>query len=186
MYRDLPHDITSCKFNIMAKIELFLPKLLELEGNFVKDPADHGGATNMGITLSTWKCVGYDKDGDRYIDEKDLRMLDHEDVKMILKKFYWDRWKADEIIDQKLANMLVDWLWSSGKWGILIPQRLLGQKEDGIPGPGTISAVNSSDPSKLLIRIYNARLAFIRNLIRRDPSQEKFGKGWTNRINTFL
>jgi len=170
----------------MANIERFLPKLIELEGGFVNDAADRGGATNMGITLSTWRRVGYDKDGDGDIDEQDIRMLDKEDARVVLKKFYWDRWRADDIRDQKVADILADWLWSSGKWGIVIPQRLLGQAEDGIVGPETLSAVNSSDPSTLLIRIYNARLAFIMNLIRRDPIQERFERGWTRRLTSFL
>ena len=168
----------------MASIDLFLPKLLALEGGFVNHTADRGGATNMGITLSTWRRVGYDKDGDGDIDEQDIRLINKEDVKMALKRFYWDRWRADDIRDQKVADTLTDWLWSSGRWGINIPQPLLGQTEDGIVGPETLSAVNSSDPSKLLIRIYNARLAFIKNLIKHDSSQAKFEKGWTRRINS--
>ena len=61
---------------------------------------------------------------------------------MFLKHFYWDRWRADEIRDQKLAEMLVDWTWCSGRWGIVIPQRLLLVADDGIVGVNTISAVN--------------------------------------------
>lgn len=170
----------------MANLEAFLTKLISLEGGFNDDTADRGGTTNMGITLPTWRRTGYDKDGDGDIDEQDIRMLDIEDVRMVLKKHFWDRWKADEIRDQKLAEILTDWLWSSGKWGIIIPQRLLGQTEDGIVGPETLSAVNKADPAKLLISIYNARMAFIRDLIRQDPTQKRFERGWTRRLNSFL
>ena len=170
----------------MASIKEFIPKLLAFEGGFVNEPADHGGATNMGITLSTWRRVGYDKDGEGDIDGQDIRMLDKEDVKMVLKKFYWDRWRADEIHDQKLAEMLVDWTWCSGRWGIVIPQRLLQVTDDGIVGGKTLSAVNAADPGKFLIQVYNARLAFVRDIIRRDYRQQKFARGWVKRINEFM
>jgi lysozyme family protein len=170
----------------MASIEQFIPKLLALEGGFVNDQVDRGGVTNMGITLGSWRCMGYDKDGDGDIDADDIRRLDHRDLEMFLKHFYWDRWKADEIADQKVSEMLVDWLWCSGTWGVVIPQRILQVTDDGIVGPKTISAVNTADPGKLLISIYNARLAFIRNIVRRDYRQQRFAKGWVNRINAFL
>jgi len=164
----------------------FLPKLLALEGGFVNDPLDKGGATNMGISLGAWRQMGYDKDGDGDLDKEDIRMLDKEDVEMVLKKFYWDRWRADEIRDQKLADMLVDWLWCSGKWGIVIPQRLLSIDDDGIAGCNTITAVNAFVPGKFLISVYNARLAFIRAIVRRDFRQQRFAKGWINRVNSLL
>ena len=34
------------------------------EGGWSDHKNDKGGKTNMGITLSTWKSCGYDKDGD--------------------------------------------------------------------------------------------------------------------------
>jgi hypothetical protein len=34
---------------------------------------------------------------------------------------YWDKWKADKIENQSIANLLVDWVWTSGKWGIIFP-----------------------------------------------------------------
>ena len=170
----------------MASINLYLPKLLALEGGFVNDPLDRGGATNMGITLPTWKKVGYDKDGDGDIDCDDIRKLSLEDLHRVLRYQYWNRWRADEIRDQAVAEMLVDWLWSSGRWGIVIPQRLLRVPEDGIVGVRTIWSVNQEDPGRFLTRIYNARLAFLRDLIRRDSSQKRFEKGWVRRVNTFL
>lgn len=169
----------------MARVEFLTPKILQWEGKFVDDPDDKGGATNMGVTLSTWKQVGYDKDGDGDIDRDDIKLLSIADVTKVLKKFYWDRWKADYIQNQSVANILVDWVWCSGKWGIVIPQRLLGLPDDGIVGPNTIAAVNNQNPADFHTKVYNARVAFIKNIIKNDPSQKKFEKGWMNRLNDF-
>ena len=89
---------------------------------FLNDPSDRGGATNMGFTLSTWRKVGYDKDGDCDIDGDDIRLLTPADACFILRKYYWNRWQADSILVQAIANILVDSVWASGKWGIILPQ----------------------------------------------------------------
>jgi len=169
----------------MAKVELFTPKILAYEGGFVDDPTDRGGATNMGVTLATWKKVGYDKDGDGDIDADDIRLLSKADAIAVLKLNYWNRWKADQINNQSLAEILVDWLWGSGKWGIVIPQRLLKVPEDGIVGPSTLYAVNSSNQRGLHAAIFQARVTFIRDLVNNHPEQMKFFNGWMNRLNQF-
>lgn len=169
----------------MAKVELLAPKIFKWEGGFVNDPRDRGGATNMGVTIATWKQVGYDKDGDGDIDVDDIRKLSRADATKVLKKFYWDRWRADEINHQSVADILVDWVWCSGKWGIVIPQRILSLKEDGIVGPVTIQAVNKTDPRDLHLKILQARVRFLEDLIRSDPSQARFITGWKNRLNDF-
>ncbi len=70
---------------------------------------------------------------------------------VIFKKYYWDKWNADDIKDQNVANILVDWVWASGAYGIKIPQRVLGVDVDGIVGPKTIAAVNARNKRNCLI-----------------------------------
>ena len=110
----------------MAKIEILAPFILSWEGGFSNHPNDKGGATNKGVTIVTWKQVGYDKDGDGDIDVSDLRLITEEDaVSRVMKPHYWDRWKADRIESQSVANIVVDWVSGSGKHGITNVQKLL-------------------------------------------------------------
>ena len=169
----------------MADVTLLAPKIFKWEGGFVNDPTDRGGATNMGVTLETWRQVGYDKDGDNDIDADDMRLLTRDDATIVLKKFYWDRWKADLIENQSVAEILVDWVWGSGKWGVKIPQQLLNVGDDGNVGPLTIDALNAADQQEFHAKVVEARIKFLDDLIQNDPTQERFRKGWMNRLMDF-
>lgn len=167
----------------MADVSILAPFILSFEGGFVNDPADRGGATNRGVTIATWRQVGYDKDGDGDIDTDDLRLITEADaVSRIMKPHYWDRWKADFILSQSVANIVVDWVWASGKHGITNVQRLLGVKADGIVGPKTLQALNAQDPRKLFEQIKAERRRFIRGIIAANPRQKKFEAGWLRRL----
>lgn len=169
---------------IEGDISLLAPVVSKWEGGYVNDPTDRGGATNMGITLTTWKHVGYDKNNDGLINATDIKLINKDDFKLVLRK-YWDKWDADKIKNQSIANILVDWYWGSGKWGIVLPQRLLGLKEDGIAGPKTIAAVNAQNPKDFHAKLFAIRTQFLNNIVKNDPSQKKFIKGWLNRLNDF-
>lgn len=169
----------------MANVDRLLPYILKWEGGFVNDPADLGGATNKGVTIATWRRIGYDKDGDGDIDVDDLRLLTDRDVRdRVLKPHYWDRWRADEIRSQSVANILVDWVWGSGAYGIKIPQRVLGVTVDGVVGPKTIAAVNAQDPRQLFERIKQERRDFIERICVTRPTNRRFKKGWLNRLES--
>lgn len=170
----------------MAKIEKLVPIIFQWEGGWSDRKADRGGKTNMGVTLSTWKSQGYDKNGDGGIDEHDLKLIDKTDVVTLLKNGYWDKWKADMIRNQSIANLLVDWVWNSGIHGIKIPQRLMGLKTDGVVGPITLNSVNNANQRNLFFMIKEARLEFIDDIVKNDPTQKANLNGWKNRINSFI
>lgn len=168
----------------MARIDILAPFILSWEGGFSNHPNDTGGATNKGVTIATWKAQGYDKDGDGDIDVADIKLITEEDaVKVVMKPHFWDRWKADQIRSQSVANIVVDWVWGSGKHGITEVQKLLGVTADGIVGAKTLAALNAQDPKLLFARIKQARVAFLQRIVKRRPSQNVFLKGWLRRLN---
>ncbi|WP_060873903.1 glycoside hydrolase family 108 protein [Myroides odoratus] len=171
-------------FALDAEIELLGPIIAKWEGGFVNDPIDKGGATNMGITLETWRHYGYDKNNDGKIDAEDIKLLNQSDFKYVLRR-YWDKWRANEIKNQSVANILVDWYWGSGKWGIIIPQRILGVTQDGIVGPKTINALNAVNQAEFFKKVFDARVKFLNDIVKNNPTQKRFINGWMNRLNDF-
>lgn len=162
--------------------EALFKRAKESKSGFVNDPDDRGGATCLGVTFGTFQNY-MAKKGVRTVTVSDLKNLSYEDWLAILKKMYWDRWHADRINNQSLAEALVDWVWASGKWGIVIPQRMLGVTADGIVGVMTLDALNKKDPEEFFKALILERIAFVEDIVKRTPSQEKFLKGWVNRIN---
>ena len=163
----------------MADYEKLTPFILKWEGGFSDHPADRGGATFCGVTLSTYR---------QFINAQataeDLRKMTKDQWKKIFIHGYWWPWKASNIVSQGVANVCVDWAWASGPGtSILRVQRLLGVDADGIVGPRTLDAINSASPRELFDRIIQARLKFVEDIVQRDPSQRVFLRGWKNRIN---
>lgn len=163
----------------MANHKILESFVLKWEGGFVNDKDDLGGATNMGITLATYRSVFGSKK-----TVKDLKRMTRVQWGVIFKKYYWDKWKADDIKDQNVANILVDWLWCSGSYGIKILQKVLGVSIDGIVGPKTIAAINARDGIELFDTIKQERKDYIDSICQARPQNKKFKKGWLNRINS--
>lgn len=163
----------------MANHKILEPFILRWEGGFVNDKDDLGGATNMGVTLATYRSVFGSKK-----TAKDLKRMTMVQWGIIFKKLYWDKWKADNINDQNVANILVDWLWCSGSYGIKIPQRVLCVSADGIVGSKTIAAINARDGRELFDTIKQERKDFIDRICQTRPQNRKFKNGWLNRINS--
>lgn len=163
----------------MANHKILEPFILKWEGGFVYDKDDLGGATNRGVTLATYRSVFGNKK-----TANDLKRMTQAQWGVIFKKYYWDKWKADDIKCQNVANILVDWLWCSGSYGIKIPQKVLGVSIDGIVGTKTIAAINARDGRELFDTIKQERKDYIDRICQARPQNKKFKKGWLNRINS--
>jgi lysozyme family protein len=164
----------------MAEFKEYAPKLLQFEGGYVNHPDDNGGPTNKGVTLATYR---------QYCGEektiKDLQNMSYGTWQNIMKDLYWDKCKADQIKNQSLAELIVDWCVNSGLLGIRKVQEVTGVKPDGVVGPKTLSAINGSDQELLFERIWKARQQFYINIVKKNPKQQIFMNGWMNRLLSF-
>lgn len=185
----------------MATIDKFIPILLLWEASikikenetlenaykratkrgFVNDPYDTGGATMIGVTIGTYRSYCRYK-GWKTPSVNDLKNMPYKIWRDIVYTMYWNKWKADTIVDQSVANMVVDWVWHSGAVTIKKVQALLGVTADGIVGPKTVNALNNTKNIK--VKIYNARKAYFEAIVKRNPSQKKWLNGWMNRLNS--
>lgn len=169
----------------MADVKLLAPITLKWEGGYVNHPNDKGGPTNKGVTIGTYEAYCRKKGYPKPTIER-LKNLSDNDWIDILKNLYWDRWKADQIKNQAIANLVVDWVWGSGKWGIVFPQRILDVSDDGIVGLKTIAAINDyPDQSELFKKLWLRRKQHFEDIVKADPTQAVFLKGWLNRLNDF-
>ena len=185
----------------MASIDKLIPFILKWEGGFVNDPTDRGGATNKGVTIATYEAYCRQKGLPRPTVEQ-LKNIPDAHWRDIIKTMFWDKWHADDIHSQKVANILVDWVWLSGVNGIKKPQALLGVVADGIVGDKTLSAVNFADPDQLFEAIFKERVKFLNGIVSRSVvayekkigrkatekellkyTQKRFLIGWMNRLN---
>lgn len=186
----------------MAQFEQLIPHLIKWEagvkqktgeGNealFIRakgsgwsdDPNDGGGKTMIGVTLDTYKGYCRSKGYPTPTAER-LRNITYKQWLEIAKSLYWDKWRADEIRSQSVAEMVVDWTWHSGSYGIRIPQYALGVTVDGIVGSKTIAAVNGRDPYQLFETLKRERLAYIERLCQQRTRNKVYRQGWINRVN---
>ena len=155
--------------------ELCLNLMLAHEGNFVNDPRDSGGMTNLGVTKAVWEdWLG------RPVSEKEMRALTPTMVAPMYKRKYWNAVRADELVDG-VDYCVFDVAVNSGVGrAIKFLQQSVGATPDGGFGSITMALVKKaeSDPANLIELYCARRLEFLESL----RSFEHFGKGWSRRV----
>jgi len=176
--------------------EKFFEDLLKVEGGFVDDARDSGGATRYGVTEAVARANGYSG------AMKDFPLSL---AKSIYKAQYWDALRLDDTqnlcpgLCLKLADIGVN---MGTKQAAFFLQRLLnvlnnrGQlypdiDADGRIGPGTIAAlkkflsIRNQDGETVLVRALNCMQGmFYISLAERREKDEAFLFGWLrNRVH---
>lgn len=153
--------------------------VLRWEGGFVDDRDDRGGRTNKGVTQKT-----YDSFRKRQsLPPKDVLHISDDEVADIYETMYWKKARC-HLLRDKLAFCHFDTAINMGpNRAVRIIQRATGCTEDGIFGPGTQKACEACDLGQALITYCDIRDGLYHQFARR-PRQEKFLKGWMNRLNS--
>jgi lysozyme family protein len=165
------------------------PIILRHEGGWVNDPNDSGGATNMGITIGTFRDYAQSDLGIEPTLEN-LRMLTKEQATKIYRKRYWEPRGYCELNSLKVALMIYDWSITSG--GALAQVNKLLREHYGLNPSRKLdsSVINSvANQQDLLERISEIRRAYYTGLAINNGAKTKnfkFLKGWLNRVNDCL
>ncbi|MBX9403126.1 N-acetylmuramidase [Lysobacter sp. BMK333-48F3] len=170
----------------MAYFQTYLPQLLRFEGGYVDNPYDPGGATNMGITLSTFEAHSQTLLGIAPT-LNDLRALTQAQAGTLYKTLYWDPLHGDAIALQYLADIVFDFYVNAGFHAIVLLQQLLGPPlcVDGRFGPETLAALLKADQPQLYARYRAGRIAYYCQLAQAHPLLQRFLAGWLARAHWF-
>lgn len=149
--------------------------VIKSEGGFVNNPKDPGGMTNLGVTRTAWEAfVGHK------VSEADMRALTPDTVKDFYKRLYWDRIRGDEL-PSGVDYAAFDFAVNSGPFKVSkCLQEIAGVPIDGIIGPVSIQAIQACHDMEVVETLSDMRLDFLKKL----PTFDVFGKGWTNRVET--
>ena len=135
------------------------------EGGYVNDKHDPGGETKYGISKRAYP----------YIDIKTLTLVD---AKRIYKRDYWDRVDGDGL-PWPLSFFLFDSAVNQGvHTAVVLMQKSLNLKQDGILGPETLSAIWNSTFDEL-----GPTYMADRAMRYAETFQFKtYGRGWLRRL----
>jgi uncharacterized protein (TIGR02594 family) len=161
-----------------------LSHVLAMEGGWANDPADPGGATNYGITITDYarfRRIALSA-SNRPALEGELRRIDQETVRTIYRTRYWLPARCPQL-PTAVALMHFDAAVNHGPGrAARMLQEAAGVLVDGDIGSGTLAAVRSADPITLAERYASIRRAAYRRL----PIFARFGRGWLRRVDATL
>lgn len=144
-------------------------RVMKHEGGYVNNPADPGGETNWGVTLSTARANGY---AGRMVD------MTREQAKEIYRVAFWERVRGEKL-HSALAFQLFDACVNHGIGnGVRMLQRAAGVADDGTIGEVTLRAVQAVSAPDMVMRFNAERLEFYTKL----KTFSTFGRGWINRV----
>lgn len=165
----------------MASLDLAMPRLFVREGGFSDIAADHGGATNLGITINTLR---------RHhpgASVEDLKALTAAEATAIYRADYWAPIHGDAIADQIVAEKVFD---LAVNCGVVRAVRILqlalcalGRTVavDGVMGPSTLQGIALETAETLMPALRQEAARWYVSLVKADHTQRTFLLGWLTR-----
>lgn len=161
-----------------AYLDRALAWIFRAEGGFSDDPADPGGATNLGVTQAV-----YDEFRDSIrAPRQSVREITQEEARTIYTSRYWRLGRCGELPWPVCLVHFDSWVQHRPRAANRILQRSAGSKADGVIGPKTLSRVCLHSPQKLAEDMIWARLRLYVRIARSRPQSLKFLAGWVTRM----
>lgn len=170
------------------------------EGGLSDHPADRGGLTAYGASIKFVQNIAGTASGRNFLQaigvplpvtKTVMRTLTPAQVTAMFRHEFWDALHLDDL-PFRHAALLYDAAVNTGRpQAVKFSQRgynscvLHGVKlaVDGIIGPMTRKALQTTDTDKVVLAILDARRNFYEALADSKPSQRVFLNGWLNRCN---
>lgn len=160
----------------MSDFDRALPFVLSMEGGYVNDPDDRGGATSHGVTQATYDS--YRKG--RGQPTRDVKDITPQEVGDCYNSMYWHDSGASTL-PWPLSLAVFD---AGVNHGVgrarKMLQEALGVEPDGIIGPKTRAAIEACDPDETTDELLWIRVDFYYRISKGD--QIKFLRGWLRRL----
>lgn len=160
--------------------------VLKVEGGYVDDPADPGGATKYGITQKTWDVFNVQ----RGADTSHVRWISKCDAREVYESMYWEPLNLEQVHSDRIALCIFDQAVNQGliratkraQEVVNFLTRGVNLKVDGLLGPKTIKGLNMTSKSNFVpYYLQESRLYYV-DLMAANPVLIKFRRGWLNRV----
>ena len=179
----------------MKTIDEMIEDILKHEGGYVDHPNDKGGATNFGVSLRYARDIGLDNDGDGDTDKDDIRLVTRKQAAKLYKDDFLIKPRISSLpveYQPQLFDMAVN---HGAHRAVTLFQHVLNDlmgpnlDTDGIVGKKTRQTAEYSVERWGWQHVNNAlvdkRIAFFRAIVKNNPKQKVFLKGWLARAESF-
>lgn len=155
----------------------------DVEGGYVNNPQDPGGATDRGVTQRVYDAARTAQG----FPTRDVRQMTPEECRAIYAERYWTPIKGDEL-PVPVAVVAFDAAVNQGEgYAPKLVQWAVGAVQDGKIGPATIAAVRTKPEADLVDDLIWARLqrylATCRYRKTRGLEPYVFIDGWLGRLD---
>ena len=180
--------------DLQAKFHAAIRVILRHEGGFqlTNDPVDRGGRTFGGISERAWPNDELWDMYNQYDDEGRTNRVLYEEmtdrVKVIYYKGYWEPVLScvlnPETVSWRVLTMMLSEAVVSGCGTMTkMVQESCHCAIDGHSGPKTRQAFDDIATDVFIKNFTYLRIQRFRKIVERDPSQERFIRGWINRAS---